>query len=91
MERAIDAVVAQAGGEVALAAINLTTGETIERDADRSMPTASVFKLPLLAEVFRQADAGALDLDERMTLRGEDVVMGSGILRDFGPGLQPSR
>jgi beta-lactamase class A len=90
MERAIDAVVARAGGEVALAATNLMTGETIERDADRSMPTASVFKLPLLTEVFRQADAGVLDLDERVTLRGEDVVMGSGILRDFGPGLQPS-
>ena len=47
------------------------------------MPTASVFKLPLLVEVFRQAEAGALDLDERVTLRAEDVVMGSGILRDF--------
>ena len=90
MERAIDAVVAQAGGDVALAATNLTTGETIERDADRAMPMASVFKLPVLAEVFRQAEANALDLDERVTLRGEDVVMGSGILRDFGPGLQPS-
>ncbi|MBW3631410.1 MAG: class A beta-lactamase-related serine hydrolase [Chloroflexi bacterium] len=90
MELAIDAVVAQAGGDVALAATNLTTGETIERDADRSMPTASVFKLPLLAEVFRQANAGGLDLDERMTLRGEDVVLGSGILRDFAPGLQTS-
>jgi beta-lactamase class A len=90
VERAVDAVVAQAGGDVALAATNLTTGETVERDADRSMPTASVFKLPLLVEVFRQADAGVLDLDERVTLRAEDVVMGSGILRDFGPGLQPS-
>lgn len=54
------------------------------------MPTASVFKLPLLVEVFRQAEAGALDLDERATLHAEDVVMGSGILRDFGPGLQPT-
>ena len=54
------------------------------------MPTASVFKLPVLVEVFRQAVAGVLDLDERVTLRAEDVVMGSGILRDFGPGLQPS-
>ena len=40
--------------------------------------------------MFRQAEAGALDLDERVTLRAEDVVMGSGILRDFGPGLQPT-
>src|SRR5215211_3641918 len=90
VERALDAILTQSGGELALAAMNLTTGEEIARNAERSMPTASVFKLPLLVEVFRQAEAGALDLDERATLRGEDSVMGSGILRDFGPGLQPT-
>lgn len=90
VERAIDAIVAQTGADLALAAMNLTTGEEIARNAERSMPTASVFKLPLLIEVFRQAEAGALDLDERITLRAEDIVMGSGILRDFGPGLQPT-
>jgi hypothetical protein len=88
LERAIDANVAKVGGDMALAATNLATGETIERDAERSMPTASVFKLPVLVEVFRQAEAGALDLDDRVTLRAEDVVTGSSILRDFGPGLQ---
>jgi beta-lactamase class A len=89
-ERALDAIVDQAGGEVALAAMNLTTGEEVGRNAERSMPTASVFKLPLLVEVFRQAEEGTLDLDERVTLDAEDFVMGSGILRDFGPGLQPT-
>ncbi len=89
-EQAIDAVLAQTGSDVAFAATNLSTGEMIERNADRSMPTASVFKLPVLAEVFRQVDAEILDLDERVTLRPTDVVMGSGILRDFGPGLQPT-
>jgi beta-lactamase class A len=90
LERAVDAITAQAGGQVAFSAMNLTTGEEIARNAERSMPTASVFKLPVLVEVFRQAAAGALDLDERVTLRAEDIVMGSGILRDFGPGLQPT-
>lgn len=90
VERALDAIVTQAGGDVAVAATNLATGETIEHDAGRSMPTASVFKLPVLVEVFRQAEAGALDLDERITWRDEDVVMGSGILRDFSAGLQPT-
>lgn len=90
VERALDAIVAQAGGELALAAMNLTTGEELARNDKRPMPTASVFKLPLLVEVFRQSEAGVLDLDERVTLRAEDVVMGSGILRDFSPGLQPT-
>jgi beta-lactamase class A len=90
VERALDALVDQAGGELALAAMNLTTGEELARNDERPMPTASVFKLPLLVEVFRQSEAGALDLDERVALRAEDVVMGSGILRDFSPGLQPT-
>ena len=90
VERALDAILTQSGGELALAAMNLTTGEELARNDQRSVPTASVFKLPLLVEVFRQAEAGALDLDERVTLRAEDVVRGSGILRDFGPGLQPT-
>src|SRR5215216_6709912 len=90
VERALDAILTQSGGELALAAMNLTTGEELARNDQRSMPTASVFKLPLLVEVFRQAEAGALVLDERVALRAEDVVMGSGILRDFGPGLQPT-
>jgi beta-lactamase class A len=90
LERALDAIVAMNGGEVALAATNLATGEEVARNAERSMPTASVFKLPLLVEVFRQAESGALDLDQRVTLRAEDVVMGSGILRDFEPGLRPT-
>ncbi|MGH2614774.1 MAG: serine hydrolase, partial [Thermomicrobiales bacterium] len=89
MERALDTIVNQAG-EIAFAAANLATGEEVARNAERPMPTASVFKLPLLAEVYRQVNAGDLDLDERVTLRAEDVVMGSGILRDFGPGLQPT-
>lgn len=90
LEPALDTIVARAGAEVALAAMNVTTGEEVGRDADRPMPTASVFKLPLLVEVFRQAEEGTLDLDERVEFRSEDVVMGSGILRDFRPGLQPS-
>jgi beta-lactamase class A len=90
VEQALDAIVAQTGADLALAAMNLETGEEIARNAQRSMPTASVFKLPVLVEVFRQADVGALDLNERITLGAEDVVMGSGILRDFEPGLQPT-
>lgn len=89
LERALHAIIAQ-GVEVALSACNVATGEELGRNPDRVMPTASVFKLPLLVEVFRQAETGMLDLDERVTLRADDVVMGSGILRDFQPGLQPT-
>jgi beta-lactamase class A len=90
VERALDTIVVRSSGTVGYAARNLSTNEEIAWNADRPLPTASVFKFPLLVELFRQVEAGALDLDERVTLQPHDIVLGSGILRDFGPGLQPA-
>jgi beta-lactamase class A len=87
LEQALDAVVSWNGGMVALAAMNLGTGEEVTRNSEYSLPTASVFKLPLLVEIFRQAESGLLDLDEQVILQPEDIVSGSGILRDLRPGL----
>jgi beta-lactamase class A len=36
----------------------LETGETVELNADQQMDTMSVIKIPLMAEVFRQLEAG---------------------------------
>jgi beta-lactamase class A len=88
LERALDAIATWNRGFVALAATNLATGEEVARHGERCLPTASVFKLPLLVEVFRQSEAGLLDLDERVRLRPDDVVGGSGILRDLTSDLQ---
>ncbi len=77
-------------GTLGIAARNLQTGEEVTWQAERSMPTASTFKFPVLAGVFAQAEAGELDLDERVPLLAEDQVGGSGTLRDFLPGVQPT-
>ena len=77
-------------GELAVAAINLATGETVEHRADRVMPTASVIKLAILCEVWRQAAEGRLDLGQRVVIGPGDAVLGSGVLRDFAPGLAPT-
>jgi beta-lactamase class A len=80
----------RAQGTLGVAARNLETGEEITWQAERSMPTASTFKFPLLFEVFAQAEAGTLNLDERVPLLAQDQVGGSGALRDLLPGLQPT-
>ncbi len=55
------------------------------------MPTASLIKLPVMIEAYRQAEEGKLSLDELLELRKEDQVPGSGILTDhFSPGLRVS-
>src|SRR5579875_3786903 len=53
--RKIHTVTRQFSGEVGFAAVNLTSGEEIVYDAGRVFPTASVIKLAILVELFRQA------------------------------------
>ncbi len=74
-------------GQVAVAVKNLKTGECFAYHADDPMPTASLIKLPVMVETYRQAAEGKVDLDKRLTLRKEDKVPGSGILTyHFSPG-----
>jgi beta-lactamase class A len=74
-------------GKVAIALKHLGTGETYFRDADDVMPTASLIKLAVMAEVYAQAEAGKVKLDDMVTLKKDDQVPGSGILADhFSPG-----
>jgi beta-lactamase class A len=53
------------------------------------MPTASLIKLPVMVEMYAQAEAGKVKLDEMLTLTKEEMVPGSGILTDhFSPGAK---
>ncbi len=76
-------------GQVAVAVKQLETGEQFLFRENEPMPTASLIKLPVMVEVYRQAAAGQVDLDAPVTLREQDKVPGSGILRPhFSPGTQ---
>lgn len=78
-------------GKVAVAVKQLKTGEEFQYRAHEPMPTASLIKLPIMIEAYRQADAGRLLLDRMVTLREEDKVPGSGILTThFSAGAQLS-
>lgn len=67
-------------GFVAVAVKNLKTGEEFYLNADEPMPTASLIKLPVMVEAYRQAADGKLTLDAMVTLKKGDKVPGSGIL-----------
>ena len=77
-------------GTLSVYARHLVTGEEVTLAPDEILPTASVIKLPILVELYRAAAAGELSLDTRVTLRDTDAVGGSGILKVFGAGLQPT-
>jgi beta-lactamase class A len=67
-------------GKVAIAVKHLGSGEGFYLHADEPMPTASLIKLPVMLELYQQAEEGKVKLTDRLTLRKEDMVPGSGIL-----------
>ena len=69
---------------------HLTTGETAGVRDSEIFNSASVIKLPVLVLAFQMADKGQINLDERITIRKEDIRGGSGIFRYHDAGLQPT-
>jgi beta-lactamase class A len=61
-------------GVLGVAAIDLTTGRTLSWNADAVFATASSIKVPIMIEVFRQARAGTLRLDQAVPLTSKDLV-----------------
>lgn len=79
LERRLDAVLAGAGGEVALAYHDLGTGATVLRNPRLSLHAASTMKVPVMLALFREVDRGALRLDQPVPVRNEfrSIVDGS--------------
>ena len=69
-------------GRVAIAVKHLGTGETFFLHADDPMPTASLIKVAVLMEAYKQAEEGKIKLTDRLMLHDADKVSGSGILRE---------
>jgi beta-lactamase class A len=87
VEQEAEGLIAGFGGEAAFLARNLTTDAEIGYRPDAVMPTASTIKLIVLAELYRQAEAGAVRLDDPLAIDPDDRRGGSGILKDLSPDL----
>ena len=64
----------------------IETGEEIAINADETMDTMSVIKIPLMAEVFRQIEAGKFALTDRVTLKEAEKRPGTGVIRSLDAG-----
>jgi beta-lactamase class A len=73
-------------GVLAVAILDLSTGQKFLLHADEVMPTASSIKIAVLAELYRQAQQGKLKLTDFYTLQSSDLVGGSGITSVLTPG-----
>jgi beta-lactamase class A len=90
LELQLDQLVEHFSGELSLYVKNLTSGEIIERNADRVVPTASCIKIFILLELMRRVANGELTLQQTIPVLAEQQVGGSGVLKDLTAGLQLS-
>ncbi len=87
LDEAIQPLIKGYKGDVAVAVYHHESGTKWSHRGDEPMPTASLIKLPVMVEAYHQVEAGKVDLEQRIELRKEDMVQGSGILTShFSPG-----
>ena len=73
-------------GSVMLYAKNLRTGRDFGRGAETKVRTASTIKLPILCALESLIDAGKVRWDERLLLKADDKVTGSGVMGNLADG-----
>lgn len=87
LEATITEVDRHMDGVLAVAILDLTTGQKYFLHADEVVPTASSIKIAILAELYRQAQQGKIKLGDLYTLQSSDLVGGSGIAEALTPGV----
>jgi beta-lactamase class A len=75
----VHTLIAASGAEVAVAMRTLDGRQELFIDPDKKFHAASTMKVPIMIELFRQADAGMLKLDDQLPVRNEfhSIVDGS--------------
>ena len=78
----------QLPGHVGLYICDTATGETFAHQAEEPIEAASVIKLPVMAEAFRQFKAGELNPDELVEISKEQHLPSCGALSYLHEGLR---
>jgi beta-lactamase class A len=79
LDARVRSIIAAAGAEVGVMFRTLDGKSALMIDADKPFHAASTMKVPVMIELFRQADAGRLKLDEQLPIKNEfhSIVDGS--------------
>ncbi len=78
----------QLGGDTGVYVKNLVTGDTHAYAADKPVVAASVIKIPVMIEVFRQARDGLLSLNEIHRLADDERLPSCGTLKAMHTGIE---
>ena len=78
----LNALEARVGGRLGVAILQTGSGRVVGQRMDEPFAMCSTFKLPLAALVLREADAGRLALDERVTYSEKDMLSHAPVTRE---------
>jgi beta-lactamase class A len=85
-EKDIRRIIDSSSAVTGFMAMDLTSGETLSYNADIVFPQASAIKIPILMEVYKQANQKKFAMSDVKSLQATNIVGGSGILKDLtGP------
>lgn len=70
----VSAALAGQAGTFGVAVRDLDTGQSYSLNSDAFFPSASLFKLAIMAEVFRQQAQGSISLDQKLTIQPSEAV-----------------
>ncbi len=87
LESRILASIARTDGTVGVALASLSDDELIEINSHEVFHAASIIKVAILVELFRQSESGEISLDSPVILREEDKIGGAGVLKELHTGL----
>jgi beta-lactamase class A len=93
MQKQVEQIAGELDGVVGVAILDLTSGDRLLINADEMFPQASLIKLPMLAELYRQEHqaqkgaSGKARLNDLYTVRQEDMVPDSDIMLGLTPGV----
>lgn len=68
--------------------VDLDTGAYLNLNGETSFAAASTIKFPILVAFFQDVDAGKIQLDEKLTLKKEQIGGGSGDIQYKTPGTK---
>jgi beta-lactamase class A len=80
----LEKIAAEVDGVLGVVVEDLEGEHRIAVNGEKVLAQASAIKIPILMEVFKQADAKKVDLDERLWVEKKYQVAGSGILGELG-------
>lgn len=83
LEKELQSLVKDFKGDVGIYVYNLKTDQEAGVNADTIFPTASIVKVPILIEVFKQIKAGKLHLKDTLVYDAKRKYGGSGLMQFY--------